>query len=646
MNTNLIKKENKSIFKIRYVLGRTPYLLFEILYFIYAVFTVVFTELFEGEQYGVLPFNIIGDYIGFLLSVLLLSGTLFFIARKYFNVKVNIPIFTMCWILFLGNTIALLCFPSTLERYNPTAPDFVYHLSESRRWEYLFMYLNSCMFIYITYACVPKCKVDKSYFKYIAYIFLFIIYFSVIYSYLTESDVYSSFFNSNLEKDSHIASFLGDKNIFGMALFLAMIIHMKFLYETRRYINLAFSIILFAHIVLSGCKSATLAGIVLLFGYLIVIAYEKWKVNKKISIIILSILAFLMIFLTMIIFIPTLQKISILKKLANTITGQFTEKNSTFYSRLKIWEKFFDLVNFSPLYFIFGLGTMNFNLAFLYARDNNDAKFWHMHNGILEPWGEGGIIRFAINIIFFCYIIYTLFKMFKKTKDSRLILYFVILMSFVVRQLLEPEFLLSTSMLSICSIIVVAVPIFTYKTQLEKEVVIKKEGVILPIKYPLIRLLYLLPTALITAGILTDKLIYRASLILAGFIIQVIGYYFNMRRKSYMDKDERKYNEFSFLMILDIVISLEAIICLFVFEIDVAEYLFSILFSYTFAFTFYYFNLETSKLDDELSFIKKHEIAYEKDYLKAKVRNEQIVFNCSNKVEVCQEEMIKYYDGK
>lgn len=641
----LIENKKTNVFKIRYVLGRTPYLAFEILYFIYALFTVVFTELFEGERYEVLPFNIIGDYIGFLFSCLLLASLLLFISSKYFNVKINIPILTMCWLLFLGNMIALLCFPSTLTRYNPTNPDFIYYLAPAKRWEYLFMYLNTVIFLYITYACVPKCKAYTSLFKYIAIIFLVVVYFSIIYSYFAESDIYSSLFNGNMSKDDHIVSFFGDKNVFGMVLLLAMIVHFKLLYETRKYFNLLLSIYLYFHIVSSGCKSATLAGIVLFVGYFIILGLEKLKTNKKIAVTIFSLIGLGLILLLLIIFVPAFQKISIFRKLANTITGQFTNNNSTFHSRLLIWQKFFDLVNFSPIYFIFGLGTMNFNFAFLYAKDNNDAMYWHMHNGILEPWGEGGLLRFIINILFFSYIVYVLIKSFIKTKDKRILLYSTFLLAFFVRQLLEPEFLLSSSMLSIVSIIAIVVPILTYYQKIDDPTTLKKVETIPLNKYPFLRLLYILPVSLLACGVMTNNLIYRVAMILLCIILQFIGYFFLIKTKSYLNQDERKFREFSFIIIMDSIIALESTICLFVFKISVAEYIYSVFFAYIFAISLYYYFLEFSYLDDDLKFVRNYEEKYEKAFINDKLKSEKAIFESTTiPIKLEKQEIVNYYN--
>lgn len=632
-----IKKER--IFKNpRYILGRTPYQAFECIYFLYAILTIIFTELFEGEVYQVLPFDIIGDYIGFLLTCLMLGLILLFIAKKYFYVKVNYFFLIILSIMFIGNSIALITFPNEIKATTTlTGQPFVYSLENIKKYEYLFMFLNSCLFLYVTYVCVPVCRISKSFSKNIAIIFLIVTYFAIIFSYFSDYEQYHYFFRPSdfSTKPGQIKSFIGEKNMFGMLLFLAMIVHFKFLYETRNYFNLFMIVFLYAHIIVCECRSAALAGIVLFLGYFIIVAIEQLHNKKAISIAIFSLLGLGVILLALIVFVPAFSKIVIFKKIANVLKGSFvTKADSTFYSRLRIWDKFFTLVNSNPIFFIFGLGTMNFNYAFLYAKDNNPAMYWHLHNGFLEPFGQGGIIRFIINLIFVGYILYLVIALFIKTKDKRLLLYLTFLLAFFTRTVFEPEFLLSTSLASIISIISIALPIFTYKAHLNSRVYQRKPSIIISKKIEIERLFYLLPTALISTGILTNNLYIRIGLILVGFIIQVVSYFSLMKKKSYIKQDERKFREFSFIMILDIIISLESIICLYLFsnKIDVAHYLYNILFAYCFSLFFYYFANEYSLLDDEFAFIKRNELEFEKkSYDEIKKDEKAIINSCFNK---------------
>lgn len=634
-----IKKER--IFKNpRYILGRTPYQAFECLYFVYVLFTIIFTELFEGEKYNVLPFDIVGDYIGFLLTCLMLGIMLLFIAKKYFYVKVNYFFLIILSIMFIGNSIALITFPNELKATTTlNNQPFIYSLENIKKYEYLFMFLNSCLFLYVTYVCVPVCRINKSFSKNIAIIFLIITYFAIIFSYFSDYEQYNYFFRPSdfTIKPGQIKSFIGEKNMFGMLLFLAMIVHFKFLFETRNYFHLFMSIFLYAHIIVCECRSAALAGIVLFLGYFIIVALEQLHNKKAISITIFSLLGLAIIFLTLIVYVPIFSKVKIFKKISDVLTGSFTTKEmSTFYSRLIIWDKFFTLVNSNPIFFIFGLGTMNFNYAFLYAKDNYSARYWHLHNGFLEPFGQGGIIRFIINLIFIGYILYLVISLFVKTKDKRLLLYLTFLFAFFTRTVFEPEFLLSTSLASIISIITIALPIFTYKAQVNSRVYETKPSIIINKKIEIERLFYFLPTALISTGILTNNLYIRIVLISIGFIIQVVSYFFLMKKKNYMNQDERKFREFSFIMILDVIISIESIICLYLFthSIDVAHYIYNIFFAYSFSLFFYYFANEYQLLDDEFAFIKKAELKFEKkSYDEIKESEKAIINSCFNKKE-------------
>lgn len=628
----LEEKKDLPYRQIRYVLGRKPYLFFEVIYFIYALFTLIFTELFEGENYGVLPFSLIGDYYGFLLVCLLLGITLLFISYKYFHVRLNYLFLVGLSILFIGNTIALLYFRS-IYAIDFFGQNYFYKLTDIRRYQYIFMYMNTCLFLYVTFACLPKCKINASYLLFSKYIVIIVAYFAIIYSYFYNSDIYYNFFNSITEPNSQfVTSFLGDKNVFGMVCLLAMFIELKMMYETKNNWHIISLVYLYVHIIISQCRSATIAGIILFFGYYVLIAFEQFKLShKKTAYIMFSIIGFAFLMVILILCVPALSKIALFDRFASTIKNNLGE-NSSLSSRKDIWNKFFILANSNPMYFIFGLGTMNFNNAFIYACDNHGARFWHLHNGFLEPFGEGGLIRFIINILFLFYLFYLTIKSYIKTKEMKPFLYLVLLISFCSRIIFEPEYLLSSSMLSILSLIIVAVPIISYSCNLNIEFKAIKEPLIIDKKIPKWRLLYILPVSLISIGYLLDiSLLYRIVIIIVGCLLQFFGYFMLMKKDTPINKDDRKFHEFLFIIIVDCVVFLEAFICDFAFKKGVCTYMYAIFFDYVFTLALYYFFLEYSLLDDELSFIKENEVRYERRYLKSCTVIKERINNRQNK---------------
>ena len=186
----------------------------------------------------------------------------------------------------------------------------------------------------------------------------------------------------------------------------------------------------------------------------------------------------------------------------------------------------------------------------------------------------------------------------------------------------EPEFLLSTNLLSILSIVIIALPLFTYKAQLNKEVTYRKPSLIVKQDRNYLRLLFLLPVIFIPLGVLSSKLLLQVAFIVSAVSLQFIAYFLLMRKKTYQIQEERKFKEFAFIVIMDCVIVFEAIICRYSFTVDIAHYLFSCFFAITFAFLFYYYSLEFSFIDDEIIFFKETELLYEKKYFEQMKRDE------------------------
>ena len=213
-------------------------------------------------------------------------------------------------------------------------------------------------------------------------------------------------------------------------------------------------------------------------------------------------------------------------------------------------------------------------------------------------------------------------RLFVKTKDKRILLYQTFFLSLCIRMIFEPEFLLSTNLLSILSIVIIALPLFTYKAQLNKEVTYRKPSLIVKQDRNYLRLLFLLPVIFIPLGVLSSKLLLQVAFIVSAVSLQFIAYFLLMRKKTYQIQEERKFKEFAFIVIMDCVIVFEAIICRYSFTVDIAHYLFSCFFAITFAFLFYYYSLEFSFIDDEIIFFKETELLYEKKYFEQMKRDE------------------------
>ncbi|MDY6429658.1 MAG: hypothetical protein SPL02_00600 [Bacilli bacterium] len=585
----------------RLSLGNRPHLLLTMVYFLYMILTFAFTAVFEGEDYHVLPFDIIGDFGGMLLGNIVLGVFLLFVGKRYFNVKINYFILGLLGFCFIGNTVALIYFPNTFT----WGEDFKYDLEIARRVEYIFMFLNTALFLYVTYTVAPFCRKKENSWRIIYYIIVIFAIFVIIYSYFSDFDSYYYFFNTRSDMElPPIQSFTGQKNVFGVIVLFGVFAETILMYFDHKWWRIFFILYFMFHIYVSGSRSCLMAGVFLLIVLFLYLIYDFRKRSKKLFLITFGGAALIIAIACIVTFVPYFWKWSIFEKIHNKVVGLFTSEDSTLHSRIVIWDSLFAVLKSDPMYLVFGLGSGNFNRAFFFAADNPGAKVWHTHNGYLMPFGEGGLIRGILSLLFDVYLIFKAFQIYKKYKDKSVRLYLAILGCYFIRALLEPEYLLTTEWSSLFFINFAAVPLLSvearYKMEEEKVSRIKEPSV----NYPKLDFLLIFPVILLSVGGVASASYLRFPLIAAAIIIQGLGIYLHYRNKSLTR------NHFLYLGILDALVLGEAIGCCYLYKVGLAHYLFSIIFAITFAFVLHFFFIEFKLFDNCLKFIVNNEKKY------------------------------------
>ena len=583
----------------RYALGDKPFLLLTILYLLYAVLTFAFTAVFEGEDYHVIPFDIIGDFGGLLLANLILGGFILFIGVKYFKAKPNYFILGLLLIAFICNTIALAYFPSTFHWIN----DFTYNLETSRRYEYIFMFLNTCLFLYISYTIAPYCRKKENSWKLVYQAVIIFTLFVIVFSYFSDYDSYHYFWESRSDISvPTVQSFTGQKNVFGVIVLFGMFAECMMMYFDHKWWRIFFILYFLVHEWISGCRSCLAAGVALCFILFLYLIFDFRRRSKKLMYLVFGGFIAIAAILAVCVFVPYFWKISIFEKIYYKLIGLFSGEQSTFQSRLVVWNHLWTLLRSDNMYFVFGLGSANFNRAFFFAADNPGAKVWHTHNGYLMPFGEGGLIRGIISLLVDLYILYKIFDIYRKYKDKSVRLYGAFFVAYLIRITMEPEYLFTTEWSSLFFINFISVPLLAIeaRNRLEK---VEKVEIERPTNYPLYHLIFMLPALMISVGCINQTPYIRYPLIVGGLVIQVVGL---------LISNKKEFNKFTiiYVAILDSLVAAEGIACSYLYAVDVAHYLFALIFVLVLMFVLHFFFVEYGLFPNCLRLIVDNERGY------------------------------------
>lgn len=418
-------------------------LLYIIAFLFYAIVALLANELSLGYNGVYLAKDYLYYGYGSAIISTLVGIFLIVLFTKKLGMKHNYFFFGVCLLSFIGNMVALLSFPNKLE-----IDDSFYFLSPIGFRVYLiFSFLSLSIFIYVLYSFMPLLKKGKRSFAFIFELIICTALIAIFASYYLDFNDYVILFKRIHDQESFISSFLGHKNVFGLLLLFATMSEVYLFEIDGSKWRIIPTLYLLASTFLINAKSSLLAEMVLILAYFIYKGIRLFKSKRGISITLLSIVGLCFIAGITIISLPVPSKDGLLKGLILSCKSIFNNgEGSTIGARYVIYQKLFNQLNMSPMYWIFGFGDTNFQYSFFYAADSSspDAppfNSWPSHNGFLECLARGGTIRLVIYGCVLIYLAYRFIKKFKKEKDPSIFTSLVYFAPFLVRTMVEYEYL-------------------------------------------------------------------------------------------------------------------------------------------------------------------------------------------------------------
>lgn len=439
-----------------------PYFLFMLLFAAFLLLSLFATEAINIFQDGTEMFmNDIEFYSATTMSIALGILVIVF-AKRFFVIRTNWIVILLLLILFAANTYAIFSFPSTL-----TLNDgYVYSIGLSERIRYAFSFVNVVLTIYVYFVIAPQCKLTEGGWNIFLAVVSIVAFAAILYSYYSDKDVYMNIFcQKPLDMHANMKSFTNNKNTFGVLILFGVFSEIYLFAMDKKWWRLPLIIYYFASIFLTLSKTSIVCAIfVMIASALYWFIKSLFGRHKTMSIVLFSIFLVVLGVLAYLLFHSEIFDDSFVGNVFKAIKkALLNPEGSTLEAREIIWKKLFALVNSNPKFLIFGLGDANFPFAFAFASDTLWKYSFYTHNGFLEMLGRGGLIRFSLYIALIVYTFYLVLTHLSSKKSKCGWLYLIFFVTFLMRSIVETEFLLGNDLKSILWSLYTIVPLIAIR---------------------------------------------------------------------------------------------------------------------------------------------------------------------------------------
>jgi len=370
---------------------RSPNLLMTIVTMIYLVVTAFFEEgvAFFDPVYTTLMSP--AEFYLTFAGCVVLSLPIFYLARRYFKIKVNWVFLSLIAVLFLIDVVAILAFPEF------SVGDGVYQLTTYLRLRYITFWAAACLAFYVMLAIMPKTAINNRQWNLYFIGGLVIGVSACIYSYIVEAPQYAFLFREpdNTPIVVTLLSFTNNPNTFGTLVFIGMVSSFFLVVNTRRWWYAVAGYFLLANQFFIQSRTSLLISVlfaVFYFVWNLVVTFKSHIVWSIIKIVFgVSVVVFLFLIK------PTGlgTDVSFLGNISKLVSFDYDLTNpstsSTFYSRVDLWSKLFASMFSSPVRILFGVGDWNFSWYFGFLVRGSVPSIQSAHNGLFDVFGRHGI---------------------------------------------------------------------------------------------------------------------------------------------------------------------------------------------------------------------------------------------------------------
>ena len=388
-------------------------------FFMYVFLLVLITVtsfLLEGIAFFNTPFSLLMTdlefYVVFGVCGLCLIPFLY-ISFACFKAKPSFFWASLLLALFVCNAIAIYLFPGEVS--GTTTPisspsfDWSYTFEEHFRIRYVLAFLIACFDMYILFGIAPQLLRSSRATIILHYGFIAVTIIALVWSFVTESDIYAYYFSPEMEADpsKYISSFFLNRNTYAAVLFVAMASLGVINADSHHFWNYILMGVFYIELFFTISKTGILVGT----GYLVVYVFYRFIVNFKYH----KVRAFtgLILFWVAVISIFIVGELQLIPR-NNVFMKLYLNFKEAFVNRVEhgfldyrveIWTNCYTFQSTNILYLIFGVGEIN-ALTLIRSMWNASGYFYFTHNGFVHQLFAGGYIRLIVYILLLLWILY------------------------------------------------------------------------------------------------------------------------------------------------------------------------------------------------------------------------------------------------
>lgn len=373
-------------------------------------------------------------YIVFVACILSNISLLFFVS-KYEKQRLNVFPFIICQICLISNCVGIFSLSSSslvsMQVSESKTVSFNFEIDIFTKIRYCLLFCLSIYYAYMIFGVYPKLIKSSSSFSFIFFGIAFVTIFSIVWSLIFEWDVYVKYFSNedSLMASDIVASCYNNRNTFGTLLLLG-ICSLGYL-QSRRHniIHYLLMIVFYIELYFVVSKTSIILSTLFLLVYLIyrfILTIKPHPIKTILaSILLIGLYTLFICFGALKVFGEN----SIFSKLFDNFIQAFDfSEMPSVESRNFIWKGLISFMNENPTRIIFGIGEYIPNFLLAGAFSKYEGGYFYAHNGLLQVFASGGIIRLICLLSFYiCF----LFKAIKNLCNKKRIS-FVFILIFIV----------------------------------------------------------------------------------------------------------------------------------------------------------------------------------------------------------------------
>jgi hypothetical protein len=365
-----------------------------------------------------------------VLCVALLFAAFFIFIRRYYKIRFNLPVFLFVLALFLGDAIAIFCFPGVYD-----TGELVYMPTIAQQLRYVLTYSVVCLSLYCIFAVFPQLIDSFSAWNLAFYVLIALSFVAIIFSYAIEWRIYLYILRNGGAQDAYAvpSSFTTNRNIYARLILYGLIAEAYLQCQNPRWWRWIIQLFFLGNIFFTLSKTTIAVALLFMFLFYLYRFFKTLKAHALRNGIIFVVLALIVFGGTALFFSgKMLDWFPYINKVFVIVVGSFQDTfDSSTLIRVYNWTDILQALYVSPISFTFGFGAYALqdvlsSLVFSFGRDQVP-----LDSAYVTIIAKNGLFGAVLYLVLVGFLFALILKSIKR-KSSFGFLYLIILVVYAV----------------------------------------------------------------------------------------------------------------------------------------------------------------------------------------------------------------------